>query len=109
MGTIRVVEPPSLKPTTSSLNTREEVAACSNHAYGSLSTREALEVLRLDTEAQLEEIAAEQGWRIEAGRVTFTNEAEEETAGTGERTAGIPSSDLIANCLLYAKELERIV
>ncbi|KAK2078835.1 hypothetical protein QBZ16_003675 [Prototheca wickerhamii] len=89
---------------------REEVAACSRHAYGSLSTAEALEVLRLDSQAQLEEMADTHGWVIKDGRVDFAAEEDEDAAAAAhDRSASLPASDLIANCLLYAKELERIV
>lgn len=88
----------------------EEVAACSRHAYGSLSTAEALEVLRLDSQAQLEEMADTHGWVIKDGRVDFAAEEDEDAAAAAhDRSASLPASDLIANCLLYAKELERIV
>ncbi|KAL6777794.1 RPN12 [Auxenochlorella protothecoides x Auxenochlorella symbiontica] len=82
---------------------REEVAACCERSYASLNSAEALKLFRLESEAQLEELAQGHGWRLTSGRVEF--------AGPDEG-GGLPapvSQDIISNCMLYAKELERIV
>ena len=55
----------------------------------------------LGSEAELREFAETRGWTIDAGNVTFGE--------TGEKTAALPSTQLIQQTLSYAKELERIV
>lgn len=79
------------------------MAACCERSYASLNSAEALKLFRLESEAQLEELAQGHGWRLTSGRVEF--------AGPDEG-GGLPapvSQDIISNCMLYAKELERIV
>jgi len=80
---------------------REEIAECSEKAYGSIAARDLQSLLMLSSEAELGEYAENRGWQITAGMVNFGKQ--------DEQLLQLPSSQLIRETLSYAKELERIV
>lgn len=84
---------------------RDEIAGCCSAAYISLSTQEAIKILRLNGEMELSSYVAERGWKLEHGRVVFSDNAD----GSGVPGEGPPAQDIVQHCLEYAKELERIV
>ena len=81
---------------------RDEICACSEEAYESLSLQEAQKIMRFDTKAALLEMAKEQEWVVENGRVYFKSEPSADNLE-------LNSMELIKNTLHYAKEIERIV
>ena len=80
---------------------RDEIASCCEKAYDSLTAADVQKLLALASDAEVTEYAAQVGWKVEGGVVTFGGDKEE-----GER---IPTMALIGNSLAYARELERIV
>ena len=82
---------------------RDEICACSEEAYESLSLAEARQVMRFDTEEGLLAYAKEAGWVVKDGRVFFA------AAEASTDKVELNSMDLIKNTLHYAKEIERIV
>jgi len=80
---------------------REEIAECSEKAYGTIGASELQSLLMLGSEAELGDYAEQRGWVISQGKVTF--------GGTEEKQLQLPSTQLIQETLAYAKELERIV
>jgi len=80
---------------------RDEIAECSEKAYASIELADLQTLLMLSSEAELREFAETRGWVIQGGSVTF--------GSTAEKTAQLPSQQLIQQTLSYAKELERIV
>lgn len=80
---------------------RDEIASCCEKAYDSLTAADVQKSLALASDAEVTEYAAQVGWKVEGGVVTFGGDKEE-----GER---IPTMALIGNSLAYARELERIV
>ncbi|EFN57735.1 hypothetical protein CHLNCDRAFT_142990 [Chlorella variabilis] len=85
---------------------REEVASCSERAYNSLSVADAAAMMMLGSEAEVVEFAAEHGWEVSNGRITFKPAADKDAAAAA---AALPSLDIINHCLNYAREVERIV
>uniref|UniRef100_A0A6S9RU20 CSN8/PSMD8/EIF3K domain-containing protein n=1 Tax=Chrysotila carterae TaxID=13221 RepID=A0A6S9RU20_CHRCT len=80
---------------------REEIAECSEKAYVSIGASELQSLLMLADETELAQYAEQRGWRVSGGVVTF---------GDGEpKLLALPATQLIAETLAYAKELERIV
>ena len=62
-------------------------------------------MLRMDQRSELEAFAADKypGWEITEDKIIFN------APESCEKSADIPSMRLIAECLSYATELERIV
>jgi len=81
---------------------RDEICACSEEAYNSLTIAEAQKIMRFDTKQALLDYAKESDWEVEGDRILFKNEAASESVE-------LDSMALIKNTLYYAKEIERIV
>ena len=81
---------------------REEVGACAEAAYGTLSLRAAQTLLRLDTPAQTAAFVAKRGWPVRGDVIDFA-------AMTPAPEAAIPAAQVMSNTLAYARELERII
>lgn len=82
---------------------REEIADCSEKAYGSIKSAELQKLLMIATPSELTEFVEQRGWSIDGATVSFAKMDEEAPAQK------LPSSQLIQETLSYAKELERIV
>merc|ERR1711920_1109374 len=50
---------------------KEELAACSEKAYESLSVSEAKKMMLLESDQELKELAEKQGWVFKENRVSF--------------------------------------
>lgn len=74
-------------------------------AYSELSIAEAQKMLRMDQRSELEAFVADKHpeWEMTADKIIFR------APEVCKKSAGIPSMRLIAECLSYATELERIV
>lgn len=83
---------------------REEIAACSERAYKSLSVEGAKRMLSIPSDEQVVAFCEEKGWRVEGDRILFAEM--EEGAGAIEQ---VRSEDFISRSLLYARELEQII
>lgn len=83
---------------------REEIAACSERAYGHISLAVMRKLLSLKSDAELRTFATEHDWRIIGDTIHFTDT--EEQAPTMDQ---VPSMDLIKRALFYAERLEQIV
>jgi len=84
---------------------REEIASCSERAYGYLTFTDAQKVMMFKDQKELLAYAQERGWQVADGRVVFQSTAPVSGPGLGEE----PRLALINQALVYAKELERIV
>ena len=82
---------------------RDEIGACAEAAYATLSLPAAQQLLRLDTPAQTAAYVAARGWVVRGDVIDFAA-----TRGGGGEAA-IPAQQLISNTLAYARELERII
>ncbi|CAM9715966.1 unnamed protein product [Pylaiella littoralis] len=84
---------------------RDGIAESSEAAYSELSIVEALKMLRMDQRSELEAFAADKHptWEVTADKIIFR------APEACKKSADIPSMRLIAECLSYATELERIV
>ena len=81
---------------------RDEIGACSEEAYESLTLEEAQKIMRFGTKKEVLEYAEENEWLVEGNRIIFQRES---TTDNVE----LNSMDLIKNTLHYAKEIEKIV
>lgn len=74
-------------------------------AYSELSIAEAQKMLRMDQRSELEAFVADKHpeWEVTGDKILF------KAPEAGQKSAEIPSMRLIAECLSYATELERIV
>lgn len=86
---------------------RDEIASCSEKAYPLLSVKEAIKLLLMSNESELQAYATQRGWEVVGGQVKFQAGAGEDGGNSGKGV--LQSMDLINHCLTYAKELERIV
>ncbi|CAM9242918.1 unnamed protein product [Sphacelaria rigidula] len=84
---------------------QDGIAECSEAAYSELSIAEAQKLLRMPDRAQLATFVEEKHpeWEMTKDKIIFT------VPEAGKKSAEIPSMRLIAECLSYATELERIV
>ncbi|CAM9171436.1 unnamed protein product [Hapterophycus canaliculatus] len=84
---------------------RDGIAECSEAAYSELSIAEAQKMLRMDQRSELEAFVADRHpeWEVTADKIIF------KAPEACKKSAEIPSMRLIAECLSYATELERIV
>ncbi|KAF2313482.1 hypothetical protein GH714_011203 [Hevea brasiliensis] len=84
---------------------RDEIAGCSEKAYGYLSVSDARQMLLFSSDNELLQYIKEEHpeWEIKTGQVIF--QKAKESASCKE----IPSLQLINQTLSYARELERIV
>ncbi|CAN0325485.1 unnamed protein product [Ectocarpus sp. 12 AP-2014] len=84
---------------------RDGIAECSEAAYSELSIAEAQKMLRMDQRSELEAFVADKypEWELTADKIIF------KAPEACKKSAEIPSMRLIAECLSYATELERIV
>ncbi|KAJ9148101.1 hypothetical protein P3X46_030195 [Hevea brasiliensis] len=84
---------------------RDEIAGCSEKAYGYLSVSDARQMLLFSSDNELLQYIKEEQpeWEIKTGQVIF--QKAKESASCKE----IPSLQLINQTLSYARELERIV
>jgi len=82
---------------------RNEIASCEEAAYDSLPLKDAATLLFFTNQSELLRFAEGRRWHVDltGGRITF--------AKTGEDTQEIPKEKLIAQSLIYARELEAIV
>jgi 26S proteasome regulatory subunit N12 len=81
---------------------RDEIGACSEEAYESLTIEEAQKLMRFSTKKEVLQYAQENEWVVEGNRIVFKRDA---TTDNVE----LNSMELIKNTLHYAKEIERIV
>ncbi|KAL4425703.1 hypothetical protein ABPG75_009719 [Micractinium tetrahymenae] len=92
---------------------RDEVASCSERAYESLSVADAVGLLMLGSEAEVEAYAREHGWEVAGGRITFKpagGKGSGKEGGTAAAPAvALPALEIIGHCMNYAREIERIV
>lgn len=84
---------------------RDNIADCLEVAYKSMSTSEAMVMMKFETMDELMEYVNDyrDDWIVEGGQLCFQPPA------TGSKASDIPSNKLISQCLSYATELERIV
>ncbi|KAH9045179.1 proteasome 26S subunit [Lactarius pseudohatsudake] len=82
---------------------RNEIASCEEAAYESLPIKDAATLLFFKSLSEVLEFAKERGWQVNLteGVITFSQK--------GEEKLEIPKEKLIANNLIYARELEQIV
>ncbi|KAI9467227.1 proteasome 26S subunit [Lactarius psammicola] len=82
---------------------RNEIASCEEAAYESLPIKDAATLLFFKSLSEVLEFAKQRGWQVNLteGVITF--------AQKGEEKLEIPKEKLIANNLIYARELEQIV
>lgn len=80
---------------------RDEIRACGEEAYESLSVKDAIKVMRFTSKKDLTAYADEHGWTIDKDVVVFRTDEPDRVE--------LNSMDLIRNTLHYAKEIERIV
>jgi|AntAceMinimDraft_1070359.scaffolds.fasta_scaffold99441_1 26S proteasome regulatory subunit N12 len=83
---------------------RDEIAACMEKAYATLSTSAAAKLLSIASAGEMLSFGEGREWTV-AGGDTFVFRAE----AAAPSAKDIPSMQLINQTLLYAKELERIV
>lgn len=81
---------------------RDEIGACSEEAYESLTIEEAQKIMRFNTKQEMLDYAAQNEWQVEGNRIVFN------TDSTSDNVE-LNSIELIKNTLHYAKEIERIV
>mmetsp|Transcript_9996 Transcript_9996/g.15796 ORF Transcript_9996/g.15796 Transcript_9996/m.15796 type:complete len:209 (+) Transcript_9996:175-801(+) len=81
---------------------RDEIAACSEKAYSYLAIDQACKLFMFQPQ-ELKEFCESRGWTPTNDRIVFPHEDDEEDKNN------IPSEQVIARTLLYARELERIV
>lgn len=93
-----------------------EITSCCEASYDWLPISRAKTLLKLDGNAELQTVANERGWRVESGYVVFSPAGTKSASGTENATLRnsnkqqqMPTSDVINQTLLYARELERIV
>ncbi|CAN0397988.1 unnamed protein product, partial [Laminaria digitata] len=84
---------------------RDGIAECSEAAYSELSVKEAQKMLRMPQRSELEAFVEDKHpeWEMTADKIIFR------APEACKKSAEIPSMRLIAECLSYATELERIV
>ncbi|KAI0321853.1 proteasome 26S subunit [Amylostereum chailletii] len=82
---------------------RNEIASCEEAAYHVLPLKDAATLLFFRTQSELQNFAKARGWEVDltAGQIIFAHK--------GEENEEIPKEKLIANNLVYARELEQIV
>jgi len=82
---------------------RNEIASCEEAAYESLPLTDAATLLFFRSQSEILDFAKQRGWQIDLsqGVIRF--------AQKGEEKMEIPKEKLIANNLVYARELEQIV
>eukprot|EP00178_Gracilaria_changii_P026585 TRINITY_DN818_c0_g1_i1.p1 TRINITY_DN818_c0_g1~~TRINITY_DN818_c0_g1_i1.p1 ORF type:complete len:151 (+),score=21.75 TRINITY_DN818_c0_g1_i1:534-986(+) len=83
---------------------REEIAACCERAYKSLTVESARKMLSISSEEELMELCAQKGWNVAGGVISFAEQEEVSPAIDQVR-----SEDFITRSLLYARELEQII
>ena len=81
---------------------REEICACSEEAYESLTVQEAMKIMRFDSKQALLAYAKESQWVVHQDRIVFKSEKASDNVE-------LNSMELIKNTLHYAREIERIV
>ena len=81
---------------------REEICACSEEAYESLTIPEAMKIMRFDSKQALLAYAKESEWVVQQDRIVFKCE-------NASDNVELNSMELIKNTLHYAREIERIV
>ena len=83
---------------------RENIAECAEVAYPSLNEAAAMELLMLDSAADLAAFIASnhEDWVVEGGIIVFATPM-------GAKASEVPSMRLITEAVNYATELERIV
>ena len=84
---------------------RNEVASCSERAYGSIPVTNAKSLFFLDSEGGVVDFSKQRGWHTRDGRIYFP--PPDSTAGENDMLAA--SGQVIENTLGYARELETIV
>lgn len=80
---------------------RDEIASCSEKAYGRLRVEDAQRLMLFQSPQAVLDYAAQRGWTVQGGYIVF--QAQEAAAKE------VPSLKIINNTFVYAKELERIV
>ncbi|EGG24757.1 26S proteasome regulatory subunit S14 [Cavenderia fasciculata] len=78
---------------------KEDIANCSEKSFKYLSLNEAQQLLQFNPQ-QLNDFIVKRGWKVQGDKIIFQS---------GSSSVEIPSQQLIAQTLHYAKELERIV
>ncbi|KAI0033776.1 SAC3/GANP/Nin1/mts3/eIF-3 p25 family-domain-containing protein [Vararia minispora EC-137] len=85
------------------MGTIRQIASCEEAAYHVLPLKDAATLLFFRTQSEVLNFAQERNWQIDiaAGQIVFPHKSEEDME--------IPREKLIANDLVYARELEQIV
>lgn len=83
---------------------RQEIANCSERAYGSLSVEAAQRILSLASPEEVVDFCELRKWKVEKGVIYFA-EMDEGTIGVEP----VPSDRMIERSLEYARELEQII
>ncbi len=84
---------------------RNEIAACAESAYTHLSISEALKLLMVEKVDELHKFVSKRGWTVDHTQTMFMFNTED----LKQENDVFQSPTLIAQCLSYAKELEKIV
>jgi 26S proteasome regulatory subunit N12 len=104
-----------------STTVRNEIASCSEAAYsgGGMSVAEAARMLRFDSPQELVTYAQARGWKVVDGNMIqfdaddFVSSNKSNGPMPSKNVANgigsFPAFELIDHCVVYAKELERIV
>lgn len=82
---------------------RDEIANCMEKSYARISHQEALRMLYFEDPSQLKEYALKREWNLEGDSFHFN------TGKENEETVALPSIDLAAQVINYARELEMII
>ena len=83
---------------------RDEIANCMEKSYARISHQEALRMLYFEKPAQFDEYAKKRNWVLGEG-----NSFHFSTGKENEEVVPLPSIDLAAQVIKYAKELEMII
>lgn len=86
---------------------RNEIASCSEKAYGSIPISNAKNLFFLDSEGAVMDFAKKRGWAAKDSRIWFP--VQEQDLLASEKDILTSSSQVIENTLGYARELETIV
>ncbi len=84
---------------------RNEIAACAEKAYSHLTKQEAVKLLMVEGDTDLHKFVNKRGWTFDQAQNMFQFSSED----TKQDSEVYRSPTLIAQCLGYAKELEKIV
>lgn len=96
-----------------SMTVRDEIASCSEAAYsGAMPVTEAARLLRFNTPQELSTYAQARGWKLlDNDMIQFSGDDLKSSSKVNGNisTVSFPAFELIDHCMVYAKELERII